>query len=449
MKKIFLLLLSFYSSSGITAQLVITPGAQLYIDGNTQLTLLNIDLINNGIFSSGTGIITFSGNAISSIEGSQPLQFYQLEINKIGANPLSLQKAITVSGQINFTSGNIDLNGFNIDLGTTGMLNGEQESSRIIGATGGKVILTTILNAPAAVNPGNLGAIFTSSQNLGNTIIGRGHQSQVNGSGTGNSILRYYDITPDNNSSLNATLRMQYFDNDLNGLSEGSLALYSSTDNIHWTNMGFNTDNTTTNFVEKTNIASFARLTLSGITNALPVRFILFNARCNGTSVLLTWKTAQEQNAHYYSVERSTDGQQWTAIGNAAAAGTTAVENDYSYTDDAALANSYYRVAEYDMDGKTEVTNVLRTSCGNAGAFSVWPNPVSDLLYISLSSAATSNAVVKMYDAKGALVKQQEQKLLQGNNLFNIDVHAIAAGLYYIRIINTAGETQTQKLMKK
>ena len=143
------------SAGNISAQLVITPGAQLYISGNAQLTLQNTDLVNKGSFIAGTGTVSFTGNALSAISGSQPLQFYNLEINKTGANLLSLQKAIAVSQQINFTSGNIDLNGYNIDLGTTGILNGEQESSHITGPGGGRVLFSTVLNAPSAANPGN------------------------------------------------------------------------------------------------------------------------------------------------------------------------------------------------------------------------------------------------------------------------------------------------------
>ena len=448
MKRIIIFLFTI-ATGKLSAQLVITPGAQFYISGNAQVTLQNTDLVNNGSFTAGTATLSFTGNALSAISGTQPLQFYQLEISKTGTGMLSLQKAIAITQQINFTSGNIDLSGYNIDLGTTGILNGEQESSHVIGAIGGKVLFSTVINAPSAINPGNLGAIITSSQNLGNVVVGRGHQSQVNSNGTGNSILRYYDITPSNNSSLNATLRFQYFDSELNGLTEGSLVCWRSTDNINWTNEGFTTSNTTTNYVEKTAIPSFSRWTLSSANNALPVRFILFNTRCNGNSVLLTWKTAQEQNTHYYAVERSADRMQWKAVGNVLAAGNATVENDYSYTDNSAIANGYYRIAEYDLDGKVQFTNVLLTSCSSAEQFSVWPNPVNDLLYISMSSATSSNVTVKVFDNKGALLKQQAEKLLPGNNQFSIDIRGLSAGLYYTTISNNSGLLKIQKVIKK
>ncbi len=449
MRNILLFIIASMLTGSAGAQVTITSGAQFYLNGNAQLTLLNTDLVNNGIFNTGNGTVSFTGNSNSILGGSQPVQFYQLEINKASGYSLSLLKSIAVTQQINFTSGFIDLNGNNIDLGTTGMLNGEQETSRIIGANGGKVLLSAVLNAPSAVNPGNMGAIITSSQNLGNVVIGMGHQSQVNGNGMGNSILRYYDITPTNNSNLDATLRFQYFDNELNGLSESSLVLWSSTDNTYWTNQGLSTNNTIANYVEKTGIPSFARFTLSSVNNALPVRFILFNASCNGNNVLLTWKTAQEQNTHYYAIERSADGIQWTAIGNVPAAGNAIAENDYSYLDNTAPANSYYRVAEYDVDGKVQFTKRLLTNCIHPDLFSVWPNPVSDLLYINMSSVTASNVIVKIFDSKGTLVKQQPEKLLAGNNLFSIDMKEVTSGLYYITVGNTSGLFKTQKIIKK
>ncbi len=228
MKSTLLLLLSLLSAYIISAQLVITPGTQFSIAGNMQLTLQNTDLINNGNFTTGNSIISFTGNASSSISGNQPIQFSEIEINKTNNSSVLLQRAIGVSQRIRFSSGFLNLNGFNADLGTTGHLDGEQENTRITGPNGGEVIFNVNLNSPTGSNPANLGMFISSGQNLGNVTIKRGHQSQVNGSGLGNSILRYYDIVPANNTNLNATLRFRYLDEELNGFNENSLVFFES-----------------------------------------------------------------------------------------------------------------------------------------------------------------------------------------------------------------------------
>lgn len=194
------------------AQVTISPGTLFHIQGAPLVSFNNINLVNNGVFTSGTGTILLTGNTVSAISGSQAIQFYKLVIDKSAGSQVLLQRAIAVTQDISFTNGFLDLNNNNIDLGTTGSLIGEQENSRIIGTSGGQVLFSTVLNAPVSVNPANLGAIFTSSQNLGNVIIRRGHQSQSNITGQGSSVLRYFDIIPQNNTALNATLRLKYFE---------------------------------------------------------------------------------------------------------------------------------------------------------------------------------------------------------------------------------------------
>src|SRR5882672_11229262 len=91
MKERFLLLLLLFSTGAVSGQLTITPGATWYMSGNAQLTLQNIDLINNGVFTASNGLVSFTGDNSSSIKGTQPIQFYELQINKTGGNSVKLQ----------------------------------------------------------------------------------------------------------------------------------------------------------------------------------------------------------------------------------------------------------------------------------------------------------------------------------------------------------------------
>src|SRR5258708_16356510 len=357
------LILALLSLNIVSAQLVITPGAQFFIAGNTQLTLKNTNLVNNGSFTAGNGITSFTGNASSSISGSQPVQFFELEMNKTNSSFLILQRAVGVTQRILFTSGLLNLNGFNADLGTTGQLDGEQENTRIIGPNGGEVLFTTSLNSPTGSNPANLGIFITSGQNLGNVTIKRGHQSEVTSPGTGSSVLRYYDILPANNTNLNATLRFNYFDGELNGLIENSIVFLESQNTVNWTTLGFTSRDVVANFAEKNGIGSFRRFTLSNDNGPLPVRLILFNAKCEVNKVLLTWKTAQEQNSSHFDIERSNDGIRWTVIGNLPAAGNSGSERSYSFTDNNSVQNSLYLIAEYDLEGSMQYTSTFLTSC--------------------------------------------------------------------------------------
>src|SRR6516162_9445825 len=148
-KILLIALLTFWRAS---AQLVITSGSQLTVVGSSQLTLNNSDLVNNGSFNAGTGTTNFTGNKSNSISGNNTTQFFELDLKKTGNSSLILQQGIGITQRILFSTGFLDLNGFNADLGTTARLDSEQENSRVIGPNGGQLLFSTTLNAPSAAN---------------------------------------------------------------------------------------------------------------------------------------------------------------------------------------------------------------------------------------------------------------------------------------------------------
>ena len=434
MKEKILFLLLLFCTYTLSAQLTITPGAQFSIFSDTKLTLQNTDLINNGNFLvATTSAISITGDASSFIGGDEAVRFFKLEINKTRNQSVLLQKTISAGSSVSFISGFLNLNGFDLDLETTGHLDGETDDRHITGANGGNVVFSTNLNIPTNSNPANLGIFITSNQNLGNVIIKRGHQSQ-NGSGLGSSILRYYDIIPVNNTNLNATLRFNYFNDELNGLDKNSLIFFESPDPINWTSLGFTSRDLVNNFVEKTSINNFGRFSLFNDNSPLPVHFISFNANCEGDKVLLKWKTAQEQNSSRFDIERSVDGMRWTVIGNVPASNNSNTEIDYSFTDNNPQQNGFYRIAEYDLDGRVQYSNIVRSLCNTRDLFKLWPNPVHEMAFINIFSNSESQAMIKIFDSKGALVKEQKSTLLQGNNQLSIDMRSLTNGIYSLSV---------------
>jgi hypothetical protein len=244
------------------AQLFIQNGAMLHINGAETITIQNGDLVNNGSFDAGTGTVVFKengGTANASIGGSSPTTFHHLTV-QMTAHDLSLAADVAVNGNLSFASGNFDLNGFELELVGSGQIVGEAENSRIIGPAGGGVFKTVALNAPNAVNPGNIGAAITSTEDLGTTTIRRGHDEQdVNGEP---SILRHYTITPANNTGLDATVSLVYFDAELNGNTEGILEPYRF-DGLNWEYRSISDSDAALNFVETDGVDAFSTWTLA------------------------------------------------------------------------------------------------------------------------------------------------------------------------------------------
>ena len=434
MKKWFLLFILAWSCSNIQAQsLTIEPGTSWKTDNTTFVVLNNTDFQYNTATALLNNTFKFTGTGGSNIYGNELPIFRSIQVAKTGTGKVILQRSMNLSQTIDFQGGNFDLNGFMINMGTNALLNNENENSHITG-NDGYIRITNTLNTPAAANPGNLGAVITSAQNLGSTIITRGVKSQTNGNGFGNSILRYYDITPANNTGLDATLRVNYFDAELNSLPESSLVMWKSDNGTNWSVQGYTGRDASANYVEKSGIAGFSRWTLSSVNNILPVNFTLFNAHCNANSVLLNWKTAQEQNSSYFEVQKSSSNAIFSTIGTVPAAGNSSTEKTYSYTDNNVSPNTvFYRIAETDIDGRKQYTAIHTVHCGTLyDELKVWPNPVQQMLFININATAASPVAVKVYDNNGSLIHIQNSSLFRGSNVVAVDLNNLASGNYCI-----------------
>jgi len=80
----------------------------------------------------------------------------------------------------------------------------------------------------------------------------------------------------------------------------------------------------------------------------------------------------------------------------------------------------------------------------------VFPNPVSDVLKISLKSSEKSLVAISLFNNIGKQVYQQEYIVNEGNNVFAIEIRnkAIEPGIYFVQIV-IDNEVITRKLIVK
>ncbi len=243
-----------YENSG---SIWIQAGASLQGDGSYNVA--GDFIVDGGTFSPGTSSVLLNGSGTQTIS-QDPVNFYDLYINKASGEVVLDAGSVTVSNELHLIKSDVNLNGTDLELTGNGTIIGESALSYIYSTNGGVVKKTLDLNAPADVNPGNIGATITSSANLGSTTIQRGHEVQdVNGEV---SIERYYDISPANNSGLDATVRFSYLDHELNGIAEDDLTpvRFTGTD---WNYYAASASDGTANWVETENVDDFSIWTLA------------------------------------------------------------------------------------------------------------------------------------------------------------------------------------------
>ncbi|HVX51345.1 MAG TPA: kelch repeat-containing protein, partial [Chitinophagaceae bacterium] len=186
----------------------------------------------------------------------------------------------------------------------------------------------------------------------------------------------------------------------------------------------------------------FYEYTPAGST--LPVSIINFTAKKQGAGVVLSWQTTYEQNTASFIIERSTDGNLFTNIGNVKAAGNSAVVLSYSYMDLPGKwpANKlYYRIKETDVNGRVTNTNIAMVSVSNQIKATIYPNPVKNVLYLQGENIKT----VIIIDNTGREVFKQN---VTGTTQV-INLSSFAAGKYTLRYIAKDGSAQSESIIKQ
>lgn len=174
----------------------------------------------------------------------------------------------------------------------------------------------------------------------------------------------------------------------------------------------------------------------------LPVTIIDFNAiRSNKQKVVLTWRTAEENNNKGFDIERKLENEinftnkdfapSLTQNGNSTSPLT------YTYNDPNDFSGiSYYRLKQWDKDGQSTYTIIKAVNGINNASVSlvVFPNPNNGQFKI-IVEGVNQPAICHITDINGKLVKKLNFK--NGQPVF---VSNLASGTYIVTIIDAFGK---------
>ena len=178
----------------------------------------------------------------------------------------------------------------------------------------------------------------------------------------------------------------------------------------------------------------------------LPVTLLHFKAVARGSQVLTSWQTASESNSSRFEVWRSKDGATFDQAGSVAAAGNSASLLDYSFTDNNPYTGtSWYRLKSVDLDGHFTWSNVAHVELGGPTTISLYPNPASGSVTLSVPSAiADRHPVVSIYDGAGRRLRT----FIISGTIQPFDVSGLPAGLYHLSFVDNQN-THTILFFKK
>ncbi len=189
----------------------------------------------------------------------------------------------------------------------------------------------------------------------------------------------------------------------------------------------------------------------------LPIDLEYFTAipDMNLTSVQLNWATSMEKNVSHFSIEKSTDGRNYSEAGIVFAAGNSSNLIKYSFTDNNINANNatviYYRLRSVDIDGRSELSTIrsIRIGAKETQGMNIvaYPNPATTELRVTIPSNWQGRKVsYELYNQNGQVVVKSIE--INSSQTQALNVNSLAPG-FYIAKVSCEGEAAQQKIIKR
>jgi hypothetical protein len=183
------------------------------------------------------------------------------------------------------------------------------------------------------------------------------------------------------------------------------------------------------------------------VSSVLPLNLIDFTARKTNNGVQLQWVTESETKTSRFEIERSSDGTNFTKIGEKASKNTSS-RNTYFFLDESPLAANYYRLKMVDEDGKYSYSKIVVVNQTAAPVSKIHPNPFIQSFVISTFLPSAQPLKVQLLDMNGSLVRYKSFNGQPGDNRIEFtDLGNLQAGVYMVRIIKLDSVTE-QKIIK-
>jgi hypothetical protein len=151
----------------------------------------------------------------------------------------------------------------------------------------------------------------------------------------------------------------------------------------------------------------------------LPVDLVSFNCETSPVGIHIHWITAHETNNHYFTVERTRDGENYEKVAVINGSLNSYSTRHYSYTDkEAGSGSNYYRLTQTDYNGKNKTFEVIACS----------------------GPDETGEVLMKIYTVTGQLIHTSRTKDYQRS----VKTAGIPSGLYLVEL-TADGNTKSFK----
>lgn len=179
-----------------------------------------------------------------------------------------------------------------------------------------------------------------------------------------------------------------------------------------------------------------------------PVSLLAFTATVQGKQVALNWQTATETNSRSFTIQRSSNGRDFSSIATMNAAGNSDMLQSYRLVDAAVTAGTwFYRLIIHNTDGSFTYSPVAKINLDAKKGMQVYVSSINHGLSIVLTDATAGQGNIVIIDQAGRIVQRQSTRLTSGYNRVELNTAALPAGAYVLQLITT-GDRQVARFVK-
>jgi len=176
--------------------------------------------------------------------------------------------------------------------------------------------------------------------------------------------------------------------------------------------------------------------------NVLAANFKEVKALQETDAITITWQTLNETSTKSFTVERSSNANDYVGINTVPAKG---VASNYSYTDKNPLnGTNYYRIRENAANGTNTFSAVVKVVFNDNGIISLYPNPAKNTITVKGLNKNTT-AIIRITDMNGREISKQIFTQISSTT---INIRALAQGSYFV-LVEQNGKVTKLRIVKE
>ena len=182
---------------------------------------------------------------------------------------------------------------------------------------------------------------------------------------------------------------------------------------------------------------------------SLPVTLTSFTAKANLNKVELKWFTQAEPGNKKFVIQRSADGKVFTTLSEVATRGNLSVGADYITYDDSPFGGiNYYRLIQYDMDGKSRELGIrtVNFQLNNGRLVVVYPNPTQNFVNVSLNCDKEEVINISLVNINGKVLQSKKVRSNSGLFTYKFEFNGKLEDGIYIVHLNGDGINTEKKI---